>query len=215
VTVRLSARLAGLAILGAQILATAPNASSPAGLAARAIIVAIELAAIIWATRQGAAGRLKLLVPAALTGVTAAAIWTALAFAAHDIATNDTLAFVAIAGAGTAVAVWPPSGTNRRRQVVLVASATAALLIFVAISSVLPAFDGFVTNWHPPTYTDVTRLVDPILEFAIFVVLTLAICVDALWVRARRRHSAARERSVPDEPVLNEMVVVPTDIDNR
>ena len=112
-------------------------------------------------------------------------------------------------GAGTAVAFRPPRGTGRRREVVLVASATSALLIFFAISSLLPAFDGFVSNWHPPTYTAVTRLVDPILEFVVFVVLTLVLSADLLLVRARRRRAPAGEPGVPYEAAPNEMVVLP------
>ena len=204
-TVRLSARIAGLAVLTAQILAATAHVGRPSGLVALAIISAAESAALVWSTRAGSADALTVIAPAALTGVTAAAVWTALVFVAPDVATSDAPALVAIATAGIVVAVRPPHETRRRRQVVLVASASTALLIFVAISSVLPAFDGFVTNWRPPTHTDVTRLVDPILEFALFVMLTLALLADFMWVRARRRRTSVRER---DESAPGEMVVL-------
>jgi len=211
VTVRLSARIAGLAILAAQLAASTAHVRRPSGLVALAIIITVELAVLMWSTHPGSADAVKVVAPAVLTGVTAAAVWTALVFVVPDVASSDAPAFAAIAGVGIVVAVRPPSGTRRRRDVVLVASATTALLTFVAISSLLPAFDGFVPNWHPPTYTDVTRLVDPILEFAIFVVLTLALCADLLWVRARARRTHARTRSVSSDAAPNEMVVLPTD----
>src|SRR5689334_6718873 len=132
----------------------------------------------MWSTRPDTADALKVIAPAVLTGVTAAAAWTVLAFLAPDITTSDTFALLAIASAGMLVAVRPPPGTTRRLAAALTASATTALLTFVAISALLPAFDGYVTNWHPPTYTDVTRLVDPILEFAIFVLLTIVRFAD-------------------------------------
>lgn len=212
-TIRLSARITGLAILTAQIAAGTAHVRQPSGLVAPAIIIAVEFAALMWSTRAGSAPALTVVAPAVLTGVTAAAVWTALAFVVPDVASSDALALVAIASAGIVVAVWPPRGTRRRRQTVLVASATTALLTFVAVSSVLPAFDGFVTNWHPPTYTDVTRLVDPVLEFAIFVILTLALCADFIWVRARTRRTRATGRGVPYEAGPNEMVVLPTNSD--
>ena len=176
---------------------------------ALAIIIAVELVALMWSTHAGSADALKVAAPAVLTGVTATAAWTALVFVAPDVASSDTLALVAIAGAGIVVAVRPPSGTRRRRRAVLAACVTTALLTFIVISAVLPAFDGFVSNSHPPIYTDVTRLVDPILEFALFVVLSLALCADFLWVSARRRRTPAGERGVPSETAPNEMVVLP------
>jgi hypothetical protein len=209
VTVRLSVRIAGLAILAAQIAASAPRTGRPAGLVALVIIIALQLIALMWSTRAGSAEALKVVAPVVLTGVSAAAAWTALAFVAPGVASRDTLALVAIAGAGIVVGIWPPRGTGRRRVAVLGASATTALLIFMVISAALPAFDGFVSNWHPPVYTDVTRLVDPVLELALFVVLSLALCADLLWARARRRRTAASERGVASEAAPNEMVVLP------
>lgn len=208
-TIRLSVRVAGLAILAVQVVASMPYIGRPSGIVVLAIIVAVQLAALVWSTRAGSLEAVKVFAPAVLTGVTAAAVWTTSAFVAPSLASTDTLALLAIAGAGTAVAFRPPSGAVRRLEVVLVASATAALLIFFAISSLLPAFDGFVSNWHPPTYTAVTRLVDPILEFAIFAMLTLVLAVDFLWLRARKRRAPASEPGVPNQAAPNEMVVLP------
>jgi hypothetical protein len=209
VTIRLSVRVAGFAILAVQVAASMPYIRRPSGMAALAIIVAAQVAALVRSTRAGSMEAVKVMAPAVLTGVTAAAAWTASVFVAPSLASNDTLALLAIVGAGTAVAFRPPSGAGRRLEVVLVASVTTALLTFLAISSLLPAFDGFVSNWHPPTYTDVTRLVDPILEFAIFAVLTIVLSADLLWVRARRRRTPAGEPGVPYEAAPNEMVVLP------
>ena len=208
-TIRLSVRVAGLAILAAQVAASTPHDERPGGLLALAFIIVIEFSALMWSTRPGTTDALKVIAPAALTGVTAAAAWTVLAFIAPDITTSDTFTLIAIAIAGTLVAVRPPPGTTRRLTAALTASATAALLTFVAISSLLPAFDGYVTNWHPPTYTDVTRLVDPILEFAIFVLLTIARFADLLWVRARTRRTRSNDQHLPDDATPNQMIVVP------
>ena len=74
----------------------------------------------------------------------------------------------------------------------------------------MPGFDGFVNNWDPPTYTDVTRLVDPVLELAIFVLLALALGVEIVsaWARARRMPAGEDD---PYGSGPNEMVVLPAD----
>jgi hypothetical protein len=210
VTIRLSVRVAGLAILAAQVATIIPQVGRPGGLVALAFIILIEFNALMWSTRPDTVDALKVMAPAALTGVTAAAIWTVLAFIAPDITTSDTFALIATASAGILVAVRPPRGTTRRLTAALTASATTALLTFVAISRLLPTFDGYVTNWYPPTGTTVTRLVDPILEFAVFVVLTIALYADLMWVRARTRRTWANDQHLPDEAGPNEMIVVPT-----
>jgi hypothetical protein len=124
------------------------------------------------------------------------------------IATGDTAALVAI------LAVAPAVGAASRRSpgqrllpLLLVASAGSALLIFLVISSVLPAIPGFVSNNHPPIYTSVTRVVDPVREFGIFVLLAVALGVDLARARIRMRRAAAREQRLGDVPGLNEMVV--------
>jgi hypothetical protein len=165
-----------------------------------------------WATDRRSAGGLGIAVPATLAGVAAAALFIVLAIAVPGAATGDAVALALIVATGVTVAVWPPRGAARRRTPALIASTSAALLIFLAISAVLPGVDGFVENWHPPTYTEVTRLVDPVLEFAVFVLLSLALVADlvALGIRSRRRHAArASAASYGDAP--NEMVVLPGD----
>jgi hypothetical protein len=154
---------------------------------------------------------IRVLGRAALTGVAVAAAWTAVAFAVPEVAKGDALALAMIAGSGVVVVAVLPRGTARLRSLVLMAAATTALLIYLAIYWLLPGFDGFVRNWDPPTYTDVTRLVDPILELAVFVLLALALGADTLWswVRARR---AATRRHDDYGTRANEMVVLPTDL---
>jgi hypothetical protein len=96
---------------------------------------------------------------------------------------------------------------QRLLSLVLVASAASALLIFLVISSVLPAIPGFVSNNHPPIYTSVIRLVDPVRELGIFVLLAVALGADLVRTRMRTRRAAAR---VPRQGYVagaNEMVV--------
>jgi hypothetical protein len=68
---------------------------------------------------------------------------------------------------------------------------------------------GFVSNNHPPIYTPVTRLVDPIGEFGVSVLLAVAFGVQVL----RERLRAPRRRAVtPDQHpeyggAANEMIV--------
>jgi UPF0716 family protein affecting phage T7 exclusion len=89
----------------------------------------------------------------------------------------------------------------------LIASAGTALLIFLVIAAVLPAIPGFVSNNHPPIYTGVTRVVDPIRELGLFVLLAAALGVDLSRARIRTRRAAAREQRLGDVTDPNEMVV--------
>ena len=207
----MSARIAGLAILVAEIVgAQSHHRDKPLALVVLGILVVVQLAALIWGTDRRSADALRFVAPAALTGVATAAVWTAFVFAFPVLATGDAFAVAAIIVAGVTAAVWsPPVTALRRRTVVLTASAATALLIFLMFSAVLPAVDGFVNNWDRPTYTAVTRLVDPVLEFAIFLLLTLTLGADNLWGWARRVR--ARRDRAPYGAGLNEMVVLPSD----
>jgi hypothetical protein len=213
VTIRMSARVAGLAILAAELVVSTTVTERSSGMVVFWLLVLVQLAVLIWATDRRSANALRIAAPAALTGVAWAAVFTVLAVGVPATATGDAVALAAIIGAGVTVAVWPPSGTARRRIPALIAAATAALLIFLAISAVLPHVDGFVQNWHPPTYTDVTRLVDPVLEFAVFVLLGLALGADlvALRVRSHRRNAAHATAATAYGAAPNEMVVLPGD----
>jgi hypothetical protein len=96
------------------------------------------------------------------------------------IATGDTAALVAILAVGPAVAASSRRSAGQRLlPLVLIASAGTALLIFLVMSGVLPTIPGFVSNSHPPIYPIVTRLVDPVIELGIFVLLG----VDLVRVR--------------------------------
>jgi hypothetical protein len=154
---------------------------------------------------------MRVLGRAALMGVAVAAAWTAVAFVVPAVTKGDALALVAIVASGVVVLAFPPPGSVRWRPVVLAAAATTALLIFLVISWLLPAFDGFVRNWDPPTYTDVTRLNDPVGELGIFVLLALALGADTLWSWVRGRRAATR-RHDDYGTRANEMVVLPTDV---
>ena len=123
------------------------------------------------------------------------------------------LALVTIAAAGLVVAVWQRRRAGQRLLPrVLIASASASLMIFLAISSVMPSDSRFVSNNHPPVWPVVTRLVDPVLEFAIFVLLALALGADRLRARSRGRRAAAREARAPYGAGPNEMIVEPADL---
>jgi hypothetical protein len=147
--------------------------------------------------------------PAALVGAAVAALWTLLALGIPSVATGNPPAVAAIVAAGLVAVVWPTGRTRRQvRQHVLLAAATCALLIYLVVGAVLPAFPEFVSDSHPPTFTDVTRLVDPVGELGIFVVLLLALGLGAA-IQAGRRRAARREAPVGP----NEMVVLPVDTD--
>src|SRR5690242_15081240 len=125
----MSVRVAGLAIVAVQISAAL---SQPGGLDAPivgAILFALQGAAVVWTTSRRSTARLRLAAPPALAGVSAAALWTAVAFAVPVSATGNATAVVAIVAAGLAVAVL----ASRRRgprllPLVLIASASTALM---------------------------------------------------------------------------------------
>ena len=66
---------------------------------------------------------------------------------------------------------------------------------------------GFVSHNHPPIYTNVTRMVDPVGELGIFLLLAVALGVDLLRARIRTRRAAAREQRLDHITGPNEMVV--------
>jgi hypothetical protein len=84
-------------------------------------------------------------------------------------------------------------------------------MIFLTISLVMPSDDRLVSNSHPPVWPVATRLVDPVLEFAIFVLLALTLGADRLHARTRRRRAAAHEARARYVAGPNEMVVEPAD----
>jgi hypothetical protein len=208
VTIRLSARIAGLAIVAAEATAVATRADESSAQLFGVVFVTLQTIAVVWATDRRSAIVVRMVTPALLTALTVAAVWTALALAVPVIATGDTAALVAI------LAIAPAAAASSRRShgqrllpLVLIASAASALLIFLAISCVLPAIPGFVSDNHPPTYTSVTRVVDPVREFGIFVLLAVALGVDLVRGRIRTRRAAARERRRGYVAGPNEMVV--------
>lgn len=209
-TTRVSIRIAGLAIVAVEILATVSQIQRTPAMVVLAVLALVQLGGLLWITDEASPERLRVVVPAMLTGVATGAVWLALAFVVPGITEGDATPVLAIVVAGAVVAIWPPHGATRRRPLVMLAAAVAALLIFMEISLLLPLFNGFVTNWHAPTYADVTRLVDPVFEGAIFVLLALALCADVVWSRFRKRRSAARTNDT-DEATPNEMVVLSTD----
>jgi hypothetical protein len=208
----MSARIAGLAILTAELTAGLSQVDGPPKLVVWAIFFALQAAAIVLITDRRSMATLRLAAPAALAGVSAAAVWTAFAFAAPVAATGNLLALVAIAAAGLVVAVWPRRRTGQRLlPLVLIAAASAALMIFLAISWVMPSDSRFVSNDHPPVWPVATRLVDPVLELAIFVLLALALGADRLRARTRGRRAAAHEARALYVAGPNEMIVEPAD----
>jgi hypothetical protein len=146
-----------------------------------------------------------MVAPALLSAVTAAAFWTTLALAVPSVATSSAVALVVICSVGLIVAGYP--GAGRRVHLGLLASASSALLIFLVISSFLPAVPGFVSNNHPPTPAAVTRLVDPIGELALSVLLVLALGVEVLRTRIRTPQATARDHPTEHGGGSNEMVV--------
>jgi hypothetical protein len=167
-------------------------------------------------TNRRSTGALRPAAPAALVGVSAAAVWTAFAFAAPVAATGNLLALLAIAAAGLVVAVWPRRRTGQGLlPLVLIAAASAALMIFLAISWVMPSGSRFVSNDHPPVWPLPTRLVDPVLEFAIFVLLALALGADQGRARTRSRRAVAHEARALYVAGPNEMIVEPADFRPR
>jgi hypothetical protein len=209
----MSARIAGLAILAAELIAGLSQVDGPPKPVVWAVFSALQAVAIVWITDRRSIATLRLATPAALAGVSAAALWMAAAFAVPVAATGNLPALVAIAAAGLVVAVWPGRGTGQRLlPLVLTAAASAALTIFLAISWVMPSDSRFVSSTHPPVWPVATRLVDPVLEFAIFVVLALALGADRLRARTRRRRAAAHETRARYVAGPNEMIVEPADL---
>jgi hypothetical protein len=208
VTIRLSTRIAGLAVVAAEATAVATRADESSAQLFGVVLVALQTIAVVWATDRRSAVVLRMVAPALLTAVTVAAVWTSLALAVPMVATGDTAALLAILVIAPAAAA-PSRRTHGRRwlSIVLLASAASALLIFLVISCVLPMIPGFVTNNHPPTYTSVTRVVDPVREGGIFVLLAVALGVDLVGARIRMRRAAARELPRGHTAGPNEMVV--------
>jgi hypothetical protein len=203
-----SARIAGLAIVAVEAAAVATRADEPSTLLFGYVLLALQIVAVVWATDRRSAVVLRMIAPALLTAVTVAAVWTALALVVPVIATGDTAALVAILAVGPVMAAAScRSAGQRLLPLLLIASTGSALLIFLVISCVLPMVPGFVSNNHPPIYTDVTRMVDPIREFGIFLLLAVALGVDLLRARIRTRRAAAREQRLGHITGPNEMVV--------
>jgi len=208
VTIRLFARIAGLAVVAAEATAVVTRVHESSTLVVGVVFVALQIVAVGWATDRRSTVVLRMVAPALLTAVAVAAVWTALAVAVRVIATGNTAALVAILAAGLVVAASSRRSAGQRLlPLVLIASAGTALLIFLVISCVLPAIPGFISTTHPPIYPMVTRLVDPVGEFGIFVLLALAIGVDLAHARVRMRRAAAREQRVGHAAGPNEMVV--------
>jgi len=140
------------------------------------------------------------IVPALVTAVAAVALWTALALAVPAVAAGNAVAVVVVVLAGLVVAARRAVG--RRLPLVLIASAGSALLIFAVIAWLLPAVPGFVSDNHPPIYTPVTRLVDPIGELALAVLLATAFGLDRLRTRARTRSARSDYGEGPNQMVV-------------
>lgn len=207
-TIRMSARIAGFAILAAEVTAVATHADGFSKPVVGIVLVAVQVVAILWATDPRSAVPLRTVAPAALTGVTVTAAWTTLALAVPLITTGDAAALAAIGAAGlVAAAASRRSPGQRRLPLTLIASASTALLIFLVIWRVLPSVPGYVSNNHAPIYTPVTRMVDPIGEFGTFVLLAAALGLDLICARIRTRRAAAREQYPRYGTGPNEMVV--------
>jgi hypothetical protein len=209
VTIWVSARIAGLAILAAEATAVATHGDVLSKPVIWTVLVAVQVVAVWWATDRRSAVLLRTVAPAALTGVSMTAVWTAFAFAVPVITTGNAAALAAIIAAGLLVAATHRGAGRRLLPIVMIAPATTALLIFLVIGSVLPSVPGFVSNSHPPIYTltPVTRMVDPIGEFGVFVLLAAAIAVELIRARIRNRRTAAPERRPGYGAGPNEMVI--------
>jgi hypothetical protein len=208
VTIRAYAGIACLAIVAVEATAFATRAGE-ADLLFGIVFVTLQIVAVGWATARRSAVTLRMVAPALLIAVTVAAMWTAIALAVPVIATGDTAALVAILAVGPGVAVASCRSPGQRLlPLMLIASAGSALLIFLVISCLLPVVPGFVSTSHAPVYfTKVTRLVDPVREFGIFLLLAVALVVDAVRARIRTRRAAAGERRPGYVAGPNEMVV--------
>jgi hypothetical protein len=215
-SIRMFARIACLAVVLAEATSVATRVHGPSALSFGLVLVALQMMAVVWATDRRSSFMLRTVAPALLTAVTAAAVWVAFALAVPVIATGNTEAVVAIVAVGPVVAgLSPRSAGQRPLPLVLIASAGTALLIFLAVSCVLPMIPGFVSTNHPPTYTNVIRLVDPVGEFGIFILLALALGIDLVRARIRTGRAAAREQRLADTAGPNEMVVERADPTRR
>lgn len=146
--------------------------------------------------------------PALLVAVAVAVAWTALALGAPMITTGNAAPLVAIVVAGFGAAVLAVRRDTRRALPhALIAGGGTSLLIFLVIELILPDVPGFIGNTHPPVYTPVTRLVDPVGEFGIFVLLAAALGILRLRARIRARRAGLREQGRGYGGGPNEMVV--------
>lgn len=205
-TIRAAARVAGLAVIGAEATAAVTHSGPRPPLVVWVVFVALQVVAVGWATDRRSAPTLRMVAPALLAAVTATAVWTALALAVPTVAIGNAVALVVIGAVGLVVAT-AHRGAGRRLPLALLASAASALLIFLAISWFLPTVPGFVSNNHPPIYPPVTRLVDPIGELALGVLLAMALSVDVLRARIRTKRAAGRGQRSGYGDGPNEMVV--------
>jgi hypothetical protein len=199
----MSARIAGLAIVAAEATAVATRAAEPPTPAVATVLLVLQAVAVVWATDRRSSALVEMVAPALLTAVTAAALWTALAISAPAVVTGNAASLAAIVAAGLVVAASNGGGV-RRMRLALTASAGSALLIFLAISSVLPSLPGFVSHNHPPIYTGAVRMVDPIIEFGVFVLVALVLGADMLrtWTRTRRAAGQEQYGAGPNEMVI-------------
>jgi hypothetical protein len=209
VSIWVCARIAGLAILAAEATAVATHGDLRSKPGIWTVLVAVQVVVVWWATDRRSAALLRMVAPAVLTGVTVTAVWTAVALAVPVITTGNAAALIAIITAGLLVAAAHRGAGRRLLPIVMIAPATTALLIFLVIGSVLPGVPGFVSNSYPPIYTltPATRMVDPIGEFGVFVLLAAAVAVELIRARIRDRRAAAPERRPGYGTGRNEMVV--------
>src|SRR5205809_649069 len=177
----MSARIAGFAILAAEVTAVATHADGFSKPVVGIVLVAVQVVAILVATDPLSAVPLTTCAPAALAAIGAAGL--------------------------VAAAASRRSPGQRRLPLTLIASASTALLIFLVIWRVLPSVPGYVSNNHAPIYTPVTRMVDPINEFGTFVLLAAALGLDLTCARIRTRRAAAREQYPRYGTGPNEMVI--------
>src|SRR5439155_11772050 len=127
VTIRVSARVACLAIVGAEAMAVARRAHDTSALWFWTVFLALQIVGVVWATDRRSSVAVRMVAPAVLTGVTVAAVWTAVALAVPAIAVGDAAALVAILAVGPAMAAVPRRSAGQRLlPLVLIASAGSA-----------------------------------------------------------------------------------------
>ncbi|WP_212823797.1 hypothetical protein [Catellatospora sp. TT07R-123] len=103
-TIRMSARVAGFAVLAAEVTAIASQADGMPARTAWTFLIALQFAAILWATRPQSASALRIAAPACLAAVTGAAVWAMFAITV-PLAAGDASALAAVAATGLVVAV--------------------------------------------------------------------------------------------------------------